>query len=319
MIEAGTDFQNVKQRDLQELGIISAADLQDRDIPRTSSVIPGYVTKGVNVLAGRPKIGKSYLALLLATAVAFGRTVLAGIETEAGPTLYLALEDNDRRVQDRLRRQLGSEPFPADLHIKCVWTKSDEGGIAGIRSWLNRFPSAKLVVIDNFARFRGKGSRSASLYQDDYDAIIPLKELADEFGIAILLVHHLRKMSSDDPLEMVSGTTGFTGAVDTIMVLHRARTEADAELYVTGRDVEESEIALKFENGIWTALGDAATYRQSKERRQVLKALMDADQPMSPKAIADALDQTYENVKKRVSKMASEGQINRIARGKYTI
>ena len=105
----------------------------------------------------------------------------------------------------------------------------------------------------------------------------------------------------------------------TIMVLRRARSEADAELFVTGRDVEESDVALKFESGRWTVLGDASTYRQSKERRQVIKVLKAADQPMSPKAIADALDQTYENVKKRVSNMANDGKINRIARGKYTI
>src|SRR5205823_109974 len=111
------------------------------------------------------------------------------------------------------------------------------------------------------------------LYQDDYEALAGLQDLATQRGVAILVVHHSRKMSGDDVLDEVSGTTGLTAVVDTALVQKRERGRADCTLFLTGRDLEqERELALKWDPLIsgWALLGDAAEYRQSQERAEIL-------------------------------------------------
>ena len=107
--------------------------------------------------------------------------------------------------------------------------------------------------------------RNSNIYSDDYAAVERLKNLADSRSIAFLAVHHLRKMESDDPLDMISGSTGLTGAADSLAILKRERGSADAFLYVTGRDVIENDYALKFDEDFcrWKILGNAEQFKMS--------------------------------------------------------
>src|SRR5437762_14174510 len=102
-------------------------------------------------------------------------------------------------------------------------------------------PTMRLVVIDTWSKVAPKPKTKQTQYQDDYDAITPLKALADKYNVAIVAIHHLRKTASEanDVLDEVSGSVGLTGAVDGFLVLKRERGQFDATLHVTGRDIED--------------------------------------------------------------------------------
>src|SRR5262249_42094266 len=148
--------------------------------------------------------------------------------TEAAPALYLALEDTPRRLKDRLSRVLGpsGSPAPAKASFVCEWPRMDDGGLDLLRAWLDEYPDARLVIIDTLAKVRPRASsRTGASYEDDYAALGMLKQVADDYGVAVVVVTHVRKMRSDsnDVFDTVMGTTAITGAADTILVLDRQR------------------------------------------------------------------------------------------------
>ena len=148
------------------------------------------------------------------------------------------------------------------------------------------------------------GDSRKQLYDTDYESVEGLAAIANEFSVGVMLIHHLRKGASDDPLDEVSGSTGLTGAVDTILVLKRERSRADAVLFVTGRDVNESENALEFddETAAWILLGDADEYRQSKERGDIMQAIRDYG-AMRVKEVAGELEKNENTIKTLMRRM----------------
>jgi RecA-family ATPase len=228
--------------------------------------VPGFLAEGVNLLCGPPKVGKSWLSLGLALNVAAGTAALGSVQVEAGPVLYLALEDTPRRLQSRMGKILDGHSAPRGLTLATTCPPLPEGGAALINGWLTRNPDARMVVIDVFAKVRGRPLAGATAYDADYAAIGYAKRLADEHAVAVVLVHHIRKAGSEDFLEAVSGTNGLAGAADATLVLRRPRGEADGILSVTGRDVDEAEHAMRFapETGTWALLdGPAVDYTVS--------------------------------------------------------
>jgi biotin operon repressor len=254
----------------------------------------------------------------LAVAVASGGKALSTIDVEAGEVLYLALEDGPRRLQTRLNT-IVKKNTPPLLDFATDWPRLDAGGIEQIGEWLDAHPQARLVIIDTLKMVRPPEGRNTSVYSSDYDCIRPLVALAKE-RVCVLVIHHTRKALSDDPLATVSGSFGLTGAADGILILKRDRGKAEASLHVTGRDVEEQELGMRFDPrmGMWTALGDAADLRRSKERQDIIDVLAQADEPMSPKAIADELSKNQNTIRRLIMKLADEGVIQRVKPGLYS-
>jgi AAA domain len=236
--------------------------------------------------------------------------------------LLLALEDNDRRLHQRIKAVLQGQPAPTALQIATQWRRvADAGGLDDLAAWLTAHPRARLVVIDTLQMIRGQRSRNDGVYADDYAAVGQLKTLSDKFGVAFLVVHHLRKETASDPLESVSGTAGITGSADTILVLKREPKDAFALLYVRGRDVPEAEIAMQFDEatGKWLRLVGADDFRRSKERNAIIRALFDMGEPMSPAEIADAIGKPRSSgVRMLLHKMRKAGDIVRCIDGRYT-
>ncbi|TEB08623.1 hypothetical protein Psch_02189 [Pelotomaculum schinkii] len=299
----------------------TAQGIMETEFPEPRWLIPGLLCEGLSLLCGRPKMGKSWLCLAIASAVAAGGWALGCKKVERSEVLYLALEDTPRRLKGRLEKILQNGQAPVGFHIFTEWKKLDQGGLELLDKWLTVHPNCKLVVIDTFGKIRGKISSSGSIYQEDYGALDGLKRLADSYGVSVLLVHHLRKMGSDDPLETISGSTGISGAADGILILKRERGASGASLYITGRDVEEQELALNFDQtiGTWAILGDAAEYRLSQERRDILEVLRKAKEAMSPKEIAEVVGRKGPNVRKTIEALLDEGLINKVGYGKYYI
>jgi hypothetical protein len=298
---------------------VTAADLMAVELPPVRWVVPGVLPEGVTLLAGKPKLGKSWLALGICVAVASGGVALGTRQVEQGDVLYLALEDNRRRLQKRLGKML-REPAPEGLEMATAWPKLDEGGVEALAQWLGGHPEARLVAVDTLAKTRPR-TRGQNVYQEDYAALEELLPLAAEHRVAIVVVHHTRKMAATDPLDEISGSTGLTGGVDGVLVLKRDRGKADAVLHVDGRDIEEpAEYALKWdaETAGWSIAGDAEEYRMSKERKDILGMLAEAGEFLSPGEVADALGTPRNTIKQRLWCMAQDGQVEN-RNGKYGI
>jgi hypothetical protein len=228
---------------------------------------------------------------------------------EAGPVLYLALEDTPRRLQSRMRKVLAGQPASPDLTLDTYCPPMPEGGAAYIAGWIEDNPGARLVVIDVFTKVRGRPPAGASsAYEADYAAIGIIKRLADAFAVPVVLVHHVRKASSDDFLATVSGTNGLA---DAVLVLERPRTQADGVLHVTGRDVEETDYALGFDPaiGAWSLL-DGPTEEHLMHDTRALIARYVRDYPGSkPGEIAEALRLAPTTARQTCRRMADDGQL----------
>jgi RecA-family ATPase len=223
------------------LETITAEELVNTPLSSPRWVVEDLIGVGVTLLVGSPKVGKSWLALRLAECVSRGEP-LWGFATCGGTVLDLELEDNLPRIQQRLFR-LADEC--SDTFHLCVNAPSLADGLLDeIAAFVIAHPGTKLVIVDTLQTVRQSSQRSA--YASDYRDVRDFKGFADQFGIAVVLVHHQRKMDDPDPLNTVSGTNGITGAADTTMVLDRKRGEKRAILKVTGRDVIERELALEF-------------------------------------------------------------------------
>jgi len=297
----------------------NAVDLLAATFPEPRWAVPGILAEGLNLLAGAPKLGKSWLAMNMCVAVAAGGRALGKVKVEQGEALYLALEDPPRRLQQRLRMVLARDSVPPGLHFETAWERLTDGGTQRLAAWLKAHPACRLVVIDVLAKVRGQVDDRSSRYDADFQAMNMLKSLADHHSVAILVLHHTRKAASDDFLDTVSGTHGLAGAADAVLVMRRARNSADAVLHITGRDVEEAEHAMRFDptRGTWTLLdGPASDYDLADTRRRILDLLRQGG-PMRPKQLATALDQDYELVKKTVQRMVNDDQLDTDGQGHY--
>jgi hypothetical protein len=300
--------------------VSTAASLMSRAFPPIKYVVAGYIAEGCTLLAGRPKLGKSWLVLDLALAVAAGRCCWGDSKCEKGEVLYLALEDNERRLQSRIGKVLGSGTCaPADFEYATEWPRGSDG-LREIESWIRRKENPRLVVVDVLAMFRptSLGNKSSTQYEADYQAIKGLQELGGRYGVAVVVVTHTRKGEHDgDPFEKVSGTQGLAGAADTVMVLDR--DGKGATVYVRGRDIEELEAAIEFNRHTcrWTILGDASQVRRTDERSAILSALRQAGEPLTPTEISDATGMKNQNVRRLLITMVRAGEVTKVKRGLY--
>ncbi len=305
--------------------ILTAAEIMAEVLPRVRWAVPGIIPEGVTLLAGKAKMGKSWMALGLCVAVATGGEALGTIDVEQGEALYLALEDNKRRLHNRLGKLLVDRPAPESLHVSTEWPRLNEGGAELLNDWVAIHPNVRLVIVDTLARFKPQSSGRRTDYDEDRAAVDPLGPIAADHNVAIVLVHHLRETESDDPLDMITGSVGLTGGVDGALVLKRQRGRADAFLHVDGRDIENpTELALKFDPAAatWAIIGDAKEYRLSEQRRAIIQVLETADEPLSPKEVTEILNAKGVNisngaVRELLSQMVGDGQANNLGRGQY--
>lgn len=292
----------------------TADELMSIEFAEPTWAVPGLIAEGVTLLAGPPKVGKSWLSLGLGLSIAGGYPALGKVRVESGSVLYLALEDTPRRLQARMRKVLAGRRAPGGLTLDTYCPPLPNGGVEYIAGWLDEHPGARLVVIDVLTKVRGAAPHGASAYEADYAAVGHVKRLADAYSVPIVLVHHVRKAASEDFLSEVSGTNGLAGAADAVLVLKRGRAQADGVLCVTGRDVEENEHAMSFDaaTGAWSLLdGPAQEHLMGDTRSLILRFVRDYP-GRKPKDIADALEPAglkRDNVRQTCSRMVEQGQL----------
>ncbi|MCI2113408.1 MAG: helicase RepA family protein [Ruminococcus sp.] len=235
---------------------IDGASLMEKDLPRKKFIINSLLTSGLSIIAGSPKVGKSWLVLDWCIRIAKGEDVW-NLHTDSGTTLYLSLEDDESRLQDRLTAI--TDEVPCNVHFVTDCSKLNEKLEEQIRTFVDEHMDTVLIIIDTFQLIRSANKDLS--YSNDYLEVQKLKKLADELKIAILLVHHLRKQGDSDPINEISGTNGIAGCADALFVLKKSnRTQGNATLFCTGRDIEDREIELEFskEDCTWKMTADSA-------------------------------------------------------------
>jgi hypothetical protein len=294
------------------------------------------IPEGSVLLVGPPKIGKSWLVLTIALAAASGGRAL-GLRVVQRPVLYLALEDGDRRMQDRCRKLLGDGvPIPPGFEYL---TEVEPGRILDtVAAWLARHSraadeqGAPLVILDTLGKVLPPALLGESAYQRDYRIGSSLKQLADRHpGSSILTNHHDRKAGAEDFIDSVSGTHGLAGAADTILVITRPRLQEAGLIKVTGRDVAEGEYAVRFIRGsAWMLDGpDLAEAARRAREAQVTAGLGDrsteviayvGEHPEGVRAaeVAAALGMDAKAAQVYLSRAAAAERIHRPKRGLYT-
>ena len=281
---------------MTKLETITAEDLQNRTYEPTHFLVDELIPEGLHILAGAPKIGKSWLALWLCLRVSQGQPLWNFAVTQ-GEVLYLSLEDSFQRIQTRLFDL--TEDAPPMLHFAIMADTLKHGLEQQIEQFLMEHPTTKLVVIDTLQRVRSAGSDS-NLYANDYQDIGLLKRLAGRRHIAILLIHHLRKLHDDDPMNMISGSTGLSGAADSTFVLQKnSRLANIASLHCTGRDIPDRTLKLELDEDdhVWKLLADSKTCSSASKISalqlvHLFSALLSADPTYlgSPSALSAKID-----------------------------
>lgn len=315
------------QKPSPKVEVMNAPNLLSAFFPDPRWAVPGIIPEGLTVLGGKPKLGKSWLALNIALAVASGGEVL-GRRAEQGEVLYLALEDSWRRLQGRVRKLLSSQytDAPPLMHVAREWPRQDDGGILALEAWLDAHPDTRLVAIDTWVRFRPlRAGRGGDSYEEDSGHSAQVKKLADQRGLAALVVTHCRKLPAEDPHDELLATTGFFGTADGSLVLRRLRGQKDAELHGAGRDMEEEfEMALQWDaqHCLWVVSGQGdndAERHLPPDQRRIRQILREQETPLGVLEFTAKLNRPYNAVAQMLSRMVKDGLLSRSGYGRYAL
>ena len=233
------------------LRTVSMTELYATIYPPRMSVVDGFLYNGTYLLVGAPKVGKSFFMGQLAYHVAMGLP-LWDYPVRKGTVLYLALEDDYARLQRRLSGMFGVEC--ADNLFFATRAKTlNEGLDRELEGFLKEHGDAKLIIIDTLQKVREVGGDRYS-YSSDYDIVTKLKAFSDRYGICLLVVHHTRKLESEDSFDMISGTNGLLGAADGTFIMHKKRRmDNTAVMDIVGRDQPDQKLTIEFdrERCVW--------------------------------------------------------------------
>lgn len=312
----------------KKVKIINAQELRTKEFDEVNWAVEGIIPSGLTVLAGGPKVGKSLLALHLSLAVAIGGCALGKIDVEQGDVLYLALEDTERRIQERIKGSKNIE-WNNDLSRLDIITsvpRQDEGGLDFIKIWLSQHKEAKLVIIDTLQRFRKQSKGKLNVYAEDYDALAELKKVADEFNVAFVVIHHLKKMSAKeemtgDWINQLSGSAGITGCADTIISLRRDRVSTRGLLRVTGRDVEEKDYNMRLDGFGWFLEGEAGqdlSVPVPAWKEKIVSYLKEHEK-ITPMSLSEFAAISIEAAKKQLQRLCLTGVLKRFEHGVYVL
>jgi len=284
-------------------------DLMATHFPPLKFIIPKYLPEGLFILAGKQKLGKSWLALDMCLAVATGGTVLSE-RVEQGRAIYFALEDGARRLQDRLHKLGVKDHQPGLLTLAEMGSLPplDKGGYELLENLLDHYTDTRLVIIDTLGMVKPPTSNK-NAYEEDVKSMAPLREMAKKYGISLVLVTHVRKMEADDTFDEIHGSVGLTGTADGTIKLNRKRNSKTATMDITGRDIEEVSIALEFSETTfkWDVVGDAAAVQLTSEQKKIAEVIECSPVGLTPTQIGKSVGKSRHNVSNILKRMVNEG------------
>lgn len=325
---------DAEQRNASGAGLLKGLRTGDwldaQEFPPLQYAVPGIIPEGFTLLAGAPKIGKSWIALDFALAAAAGGRALGHIDVgPARPVFALFLEDSDRRLQERARRLLEGAPIPPLWHYL---TRVEPGAVlTTLRTCFEMYPDLlpPYAIVDTLGKCMPPAMQGETTYGRDYRVGSAIKAIADDFpGSAVQVLHHDRKADSADFVDSISGTNGLAGSADTVILLARNRHENEGTLNVTSRDVREAEYSIDLHDGVaWTLTGGSlatAAARASDLRVstglgdrtiEVLAYVRDHPAGVTPKQVEEALEMP--EARQYLKRLADKHRIRNPKRGTY--
>lgn len=283
-------------------------ELLDAEFPEPIWLVPELIPIGLVSLAGKPKVGKSWLALQLAAAIASGGSFL-GKKVNQSPVLYLAYEDPGRRLKSRIKALGVQRDTP--ITFLNEYPLLNAGGLDQLYHEIQKLNS-RLNILDTFGRSVGR--HEIKDYSENVGLLSPLQSMAQELGVTILLVDHHGKMTSgDNPIVDLIGSIGKAATFDAVMGLYKQQGIAGGKLIVVSRDAEQSEIAVEWNpiTSTWEAMGDVRSYFQ----QNVLDAIADLSsrgEPATTTKIAIHLDSDQGQVSRAISNLINIGKVQRL-------
>lgn len=232
-------------------------EILDIEMTPVNWLIENIYPQGFGIIAGRKKIGKSFLVLQAGITVTNPKGEFLGCKVKHGRVLYLSLEGSVRQIKRRMSKMIdGMEiedtSFLKNFEIEETWKKLNKGGFADL---LSRIRSKKYtwIIIDTWQKsFEIRNQNDAS---DISKVIDPLYEITRAGELSITFVDHFHKPNqySGDVIDDISGSGVKGGVADTVWGLSRPRGKQDARLDIVSRDTEIDGLDIFFdkEKGLW--------------------------------------------------------------------
>lgn len=298
----------------------NALELLNTKLPPPRWVIPNLLVSGLTVLAGPPKAGKSWFALTLALMVASGSSGFGGAyKAKQAEVLYIPLEDPDVRLQYRIARlKKAGLVVTSSLELRTTWPRSDHYGIEALEAWFMQHPRCRVAIIDTLVLMRAARTRDSDLYQYDADTMRTFKHLADRYGVAIVLVHHLNKNINAGIFDRFSGSSGLTGGADTLIAFD-PKSVTDTVLEIKGRDLAPQSLMMFTDDGLWTVLGDAALVQAEGRQVALTTALKEATNPLTLVELRDLTGQSRQALFNALTSLIKQGLVVKTGRGSYQL
>ena len=308
------------EREMDEspiIGLLSADKILDTDWPEPNWVVNDYLPSGLTILAGKPKAGKSWLALQIAQAVGVGGMAL-GKKVVKGPVLYLALEDPARRIKDRMLKQQwlhGSEVefMPLGQFQDTIGDLKNGGGIRLAEQI--EYGKYRLAVIDTL-------SRAIQGDQNEVDEmtanLTPLQEIAHRTNCAILLIdHHKKSVMDQDAIGDILGSTAKGAMADCAWGLYREKGKPAASLSIIGRDVVEVtlKLTMDWELGCWQSEGEEGDLERAEQVNDLI-AYIESVGGSGLIQISEAVERNKGTVLRQLNDLIAEGILARKGEGR---
>ena len=293
--------------------LVTAKDIQSKEIPPINWAIENLIPEGLTLLTGRPKAGKSFMAFDMALAITQGEKFLNKFPTVKGKVLYIPFEDNERRIQNRLNDLLQGGEAPPDLLFpsELFFPKIDQEGVDVLEEILQQTKDLRLIIIDTFGAAISDGFNNLGLnFKDDYGFMSKFQKLALEFQVGILLIHHTRKLTSENVFDEVVGSTGVTASPDTLLMLRK--TSDRVQFHITGRDIKESIYEVSFDSDCfkWEILSEDFLFAYTADRQQIIDLFeSDPTKELQIKDIAELTGKTRAAISQIIRKMKQSGEI----------
>lgn len=287
-------------------------ELLSADFPEPEWIVPGLIPVGLTALGGRPKLGKSMMALQLAIAKAGGGCFL-GQSLKPGAVLYLALEDNPLRLKNRIVKMGPVDNIPITFHLS--WNYLPNGGLDDLQAEINK-NHYSLIIIDTISRLLG---RLDQMDQGEMNELFgKLQSVAINNDIGLLLIDHHRKPSGfeKDPIDDLFGSTGKSATIDTALGLYRERGKHGAILKVVGREVEEQEYTIQRDPQIlcWQLIGNVNDVRENSFKGQVIQSIRDITEkgnPATTTSIARHMETDAGHVNRALAEFVADGKVRK--------
>jgi hypothetical protein len=317
---------NEPEASLDDLDLQTAPEILAEDFDPLQPLVTyeerTVLPEGTSILAAKPKIGKTFLAMNTAVGIASGGKALGRGSVREGRVLYLNPDGSKRGTQSRLDTMFEQEPGgpPEKLHmVHGEYPVVGEGGLDLLDQWCQLHPDTELVIIDTLQHLRPPSSGRRNLYEEDYEFLSPITRLGRRHATSILSIHHLNKSVRGDDLDRISGSLGLSGAVESALLLERERESTEAILKVRPREARDDEFHLEFDPTLLTwRLGGVPT-PGTKARKEIWDVVLAADGAIQLKEIAKAVGSAASTVSEHLNSLKTEDKmpLERTERGRY--